>query len=302
MPEPLPAGTSDGDVSSPCLNCGAELLGDFCHRCGQKAGETRSSLRSWIGEQVEEHLSVDAKLPRTLRSLFFQPGFLTREYLDGRRARYVRPLQLYLLAAALLFLGSWFETAAENGLSAALRGPEQAVVGREAVIQGPSGDSPAASQQPCARGEPRTFECLMMQAASQVSRAGSEFERSTPLAFIDLLSRIMFLLLPLFSFLLFLLYHRQRRKYLEHLIFALHLHAFAFVVLGLLALIPEGARFSDGIGSLFVPAVLIYLFLAMRGVYRQSRAKTTLKLALLVAGYVPAMVVAGVIALLVGMR
>ncbi|HEX8363007.1 MAG TPA: DUF3667 domain-containing protein [Longimicrobium sp.] len=286
------------DVSSPCLNCGAELLGDFCHRCGQKAGKTQASLRPWIGEQMEEHLSVDAKLPRTLRSLFFRPGSLTREYLDGRRARYVRPLQLYLLAAALLFLGSWFETAAENGLSAALRGPEQAVVGREAVVREPAGDASAAS---CPRGE-RTFECLMMKVASEVTRAGNEFERSTPVAFIDLLSRIMFLLLPLFSFLLLLLYHRQRRKYLEHLIFALHLHAFAFIVLGLLALLPEGARVSDGIGSLFVPLVLIYLFLAMRSVYRQSRAKTTLKLALIVAGYVPAMFAVGVISLLVGMR
>lgn len=302
MPELLPAGTSDADANSRCLNCGAEVLGDFCHRCGQKAGETQSSLRRWIGEQLEEHLSVDAKVPRTLRSLFFQPGFLTREYLNGRRARYVRPLQLYLLAAALLFLGSWLQTAAENGLSAALRGPEQAVVRRDAATQGPSGDSLAARRQSCPRGEGRTFECLMTQAFSGVSRAGSEFERSTPLAFIDLLSRTMFLLLPLFSFLLFLLYHRQRRRYLEHLIFALHLHAFAFIILGVLALLPEAARFSDGTNSLFVPVVLIYLFFAMRSVYGQSRARTTLKLALLVGGYVPVMVAAGVVALLVGIQ
>ncbi|HEX8212966.1 MAG TPA: DUF3667 domain-containing protein [Longimicrobium sp.] len=248
---------------------------------------------------MEEHFSVDAKLPRTLRSLFLQPGFLTREYLDGRRARYIRPLQLYLLAAALLFVGSWFKTAAEGGLSAALRGPEQAVAGRNTAIQERSGASPAARQQSCV-GERRTFECLMTYAAGVAGRAGSRYERSTQLEFIDLLSRAMFLLLPLFSFLLFLLYLRQRRHYLEHLIFALHLHAFAFIVLGVLAMLPEGVRLSDGTGSLFVPVMLIYLFLAMRAVYRQTRVKTTAKLALLVAGYIPAMLVTGAIALLAG--
>jgi cytochrome bd-type quinol oxidase subunit 2 len=299
MSERLPPGTSDDGVSSRCLNCGAELVGDFCHGCGQNAGETQASLRRWIGKEMEEHLSLDAKLPRTLRSLFFKPGFLTREYLDGRRARYLRPLQLYLLAAALLFVGSWFKTAAEDGLSAAWRGPEQAAAGRSAAIQERSGDSPAAGQQSCA-GEDRTVECLMKYAAGEVARAGSEYERSTQLAFIDLLSRAMFLLLPLFSFLLFLLYLRQRRHYLEHLIFALHLHAFAFIILGFLAMLPEAARLSDGTGSLFVPIMSIYLFLAMRAVYRQSRTKTTVKLALLVGGYVPAMIVAGAIGLLAG--
>lgn len=298
--EPLPPGTSDDKGNSRCLNCGAELVGEFCHGCGQNAGETQSSLRRWIGKEMEEHFSVDAKLPRTLRALFLQPGLLTREYLDGRRARYVRPLQLYLVAAALLFLGSWFKTAAEEGLSAAWRGPQPAVAARDTAAQERSGASPTARRQSCV-GENRTFECLVKYARGQAERAGSEYERSTQLAFIDLLSRAMFLLLPLFSFLLFLLYLRQRRHYLEHLIFALHLHAFAFVVLGVLALLPEGARISDGSGSLFVPVMLIYLYLAMRRAYGQSRVKTTAKLALLIGGYIPAMLVAGAIALLAGM-
>lgn len=298
MSEPAPSGTYYDDGNSRCLNCGAELVGEFCHGCGQNAGETQSSLRRWVGKEMEEHFSLDAKLPRTLRALFLQPGFLTREYLDGRRVRYLRPLQLYLLAAALLFVGSWFKTAAENGLAAAMRGPEQAIAGRDTAIQR-SGDSPAARQQSCA-GDNRTFECLMRYARGEAERAGSEFERSTQLAFIDLFSRSMFVLLPLFSFLLFLLYLRRRRHYLEHLIFALHLHAFAFIVLGFLAMLPERARLSDGTGSLFVPVMVIYLFLAMRRTYGQSRVKTTAKLALLVIGYVPAMVVAGAIALLAG--
>jgi hypothetical protein len=206
------------------------------------------------------------------------------------------------LAAALLFLGSWFETAVENGLSAALGGPEQVATARDTVIQEPSRAPVTAREQPCPRGEERTVACLAMRAAGEVARAGSEFERSTPVAFMDLLSRAMFLLLPVFSFLLFLLYQHQRRNYLEHLIFALHLHAFAFIVLALLALLPEGARISDGTGSLFFPVMLTYLFLAMRRVYQQTRAKTTLKLVLLVAGYVPAIFATIVIALLAGMR
>ncbi len=46
------------------------------------------------------HLSaqhVDGKLPRTLKLLLTRPGYVSAEYVTGRRAPYIAPLRLYLL-------------------------------------------------------------------------------------------------------------------------------------------------------------------------------------------------------------
>jgi hypothetical protein len=61
------------------------------------------SLRHVAGTVVEETLDLDGKLPRTLLDLFFHPGRLTVDFLDGRRQRHIRPIPLYLMCLALYF-------------------------------------------------------------------------------------------------------------------------------------------------------------------------------------------------------
>ena len=73
-----------------------------------------------------------------------------------------------------------------------------------------------------------------------------------------------------------LTYRRQKRYYVEHLIFALHSHAFTFLVLTIVALVP--AFNGDGPGPLLVMGVLaVYLYLALRRVYGQGWGKTFAK-------------------------
>lgn len=105
----------------------------------------------------------------------------------------------------------------------------------------------------------------------------------------DLIDRapyLMFLLVPTFALLLKGLYLRRKRLYLEHLIFALHVHALAFIAFAA----------SAGIGALgwgtsvhldwwmgVVP--FGYLFFALRRVYGQSPGVTILKAAVLLGAY-----------------
>ena len=49
-------------------------------------------------------------------------------------------------------------------------------------------------------------------------------------AMIEELPKVMFLLLPVFALLLEAIYARRRRFYIEHFVFALHVHAFAFIL------------------------------------------------------------------------
>lgn len=83
--------------------------------------------------------------------------------------------------------------------------------------------------------------------------------------------KAIFVLLPLFALFLKLLYIRQHRLYVEHLVFVFHIHAFAFLVAAVLLLLPSG--WSPWYVWLLIPA---YVFLAMRRVYEQSLMRTAL--------------------------
>jgi hypothetical protein len=85
-----------------CANCGTALTGSFCHACGQRAHVHRSLLH--LGEEVLHGLlHFDAKAWRTLPMLVAKPGRLTREYIDGKRTRFVSPLALFLFMMFLMF-------------------------------------------------------------------------------------------------------------------------------------------------------------------------------------------------------
>jgi hypothetical protein len=86
-----------------CLNCGAELHGPFCSGCGQRVVPRYPTLREMASDAWHEFSGWDGRFARTLRMLI-HPGVLTLEVLEGRRARYVSPLRLYLAASVMFFL------------------------------------------------------------------------------------------------------------------------------------------------------------------------------------------------------
>lgn len=86
-----------------CANCGRPLAGHYCHDCGQKA-HLHNRLSHLLEEMVEGIAHFDGRLWRTLPVLTLNPGRLSREWIAGRRARYVAPLHVFLFAVFLLFL------------------------------------------------------------------------------------------------------------------------------------------------------------------------------------------------------
>ena len=85
-----------------CLNCGTALLGTHCHACGQ-AAHVHRTLASFFHDLLHGVFHFEGKIWRTFPMLAWQPGKLTREYIDGRRARYVSPIALFLFSVFLLF-------------------------------------------------------------------------------------------------------------------------------------------------------------------------------------------------------
>lgn len=95
-------GAHAGKAHGACANCGAALAGKFCHSCGQPAHIHRS-LGHLFEEALHGILHFDTKAWRTLPLLFLRPGTLTRNYIEGRRARYISPLALFLFTVFLMF-------------------------------------------------------------------------------------------------------------------------------------------------------------------------------------------------------
>jgi hypothetical protein len=86
-----------------CLNCGATVTGAYCSNCGQKTHLHRSVFHA-VEEFLHGITHFDSKLWNTLPLLFVRPGKLTREYVHGKRARYVAPVALFLLTVFSMFL------------------------------------------------------------------------------------------------------------------------------------------------------------------------------------------------------
>jgi len=85
-----------------CSNCGAKLTGPFCAQCGQHAYPRRKLIHV-IGELAHGIFYLETKTWRTLPMVLFRPGTLTRDYVFGKRARYLSPLTMFLFAIFIMF-------------------------------------------------------------------------------------------------------------------------------------------------------------------------------------------------------
>lgn len=75
----------------------------YCAKCGQHTHESARGLAVVLHDTWHDVTHLDGRLWRTLAILFARPGALTREYFDGRRARYLPPVRLYLVLSILFF-------------------------------------------------------------------------------------------------------------------------------------------------------------------------------------------------------
>lgn len=100
---------TDSEVDSEkkeviCENCHSQVIGSFCSQCGQSVESTLKYFWTVILHLLDDIFSFDSRASRTLIPLMLKPGFLTNEYIAGRRVHYVPPLRLYLFISIIFFL------------------------------------------------------------------------------------------------------------------------------------------------------------------------------------------------------
>jgi hypothetical protein len=87
-----------------CLNCGTIVNGRFCHVCGQENIVTRESFWSMSKHFVYDILHFDGNFFHTVKYIFIKPGYVARQYAEGKRMRYLHPIRMYLFTSAVFFL------------------------------------------------------------------------------------------------------------------------------------------------------------------------------------------------------
>jgi len=87
-----------------CLNCGTTVHGKYCHICGQENIEPKETFWGMVTHFFNDITHFDGKFFTTLKDLLFRPGFLSAEYMKGRRMSYLNPVRMYVFTSAIFFL------------------------------------------------------------------------------------------------------------------------------------------------------------------------------------------------------
>ena len=150
-----PTGHAGDDHTGTCTDCGEPTTGNFCANCGQPTHVHRTLLH--LGEELLHGvMHFDGRIWRTLPLLIANPGRLTREWIQGKRTRYVSPLAMFLFTIFLLFFALSFGMAgefirtAEGGLDERIVAAETAVA--ELKTQLAAADASVAAGEPGAEG------------------------------------------------------------------------------------------------------------------------------------------------------
>ncbi len=89
-----------------CLNCDYELdkSEKYCASCGQLNSTKKLSFDDFFNEFFAGIFAYDSRFRRTLRALLFQPGKISKDYIQGKRMRYANPFRFYLSSSIIFFL------------------------------------------------------------------------------------------------------------------------------------------------------------------------------------------------------
>jgi hypothetical protein len=323
-----------------CLNCGTILEGKFCPNCGQENLQMKESFGHMMNHAISDYFHFDDQFFSTMKPLFLKPGFLSNEYIAGRRIRYLHPVKMYIFISLVYFV-LLFQTsfkpdkAPENNnkqvnkktlvavnktLDSAAQAPDMPAIGKSFIadakkkneaalankidtsdenydirdntkgyrIPGSTHDTTyaqyLADQQKLPPAERngfivRTFNRKALEYRQEYgSRTREviydEFKHNVP--------KMMFLILPLCALLFQIAFWRNKKYYVEHLIYTFHLHCFLFLFLSIIMvlelIIPASWGVNSWLTTIATVGIIWYLYKSMRVYYHRSPFRTVTKL------------------------
>jgi hypothetical protein len=239
----------------------------FCARCGEEPLPPRDlTLRGLAEKTLHALTSVDARAARTTWQLLRCPGALTLAWIGGVRKAYVAPFQLFLLANVLFFALQWLtkENVFSSSLDSHLHHQDWSELAQSLLAQ---------------RLEAKHLD---------IAQYAPVFDRAVVL---NAKSLILLMTVP-FTLLLPLVFFRERRPFMTHVVFSLHLYTFLLLVFCVALVVArlsawlgfgglEAAAIDNVLSVINLAACALYLHLAIGRVYAASGVMRVVKTVLL---------------------
>ena len=317
-----------------CLNCGAKLQGHYCHVCGQENLQIKESFGHMMNHAISDYFHFDHQFFHTLKPLVFKPGFLTNEYMAGRRVQYLHPVKMYIFISLVFFL-LFFRTGhnivnINDKPNDPVKTQKSLELTKKQIAANPYLPNAAKKEiekdidkskqnnkqeqinLDTAKGPNKWFRPLTKDTSFAEYLAKQEkLPKKNQDAFLikiwnrkvyDYLGKygpmaretfteeiqhntpkMMFLLLPLFALILRFTFWRNKKYYVEHLIYAFHFHCFLFLFLGIVIQLeflfpPSWIVVTNWITALATFYIIWYIYRSLKAVYQRSRFRTITKM------------------------
>ena len=236
-----------------CPGCSRVRRSAYCPKCGEgKLRERDLTLRDIAGQFAKGFSSVDGKLLRSSRAVLTKPGALTDAYVRGERRRFLAPLALFLIANALF--AAVQSLTGTNVLSSPLESHLQVQDWRELARS--------------------LVDHRLAITHENVADYSKRFDRAA----IFNAKALMILMVLAFAPIAAILFRGRHKAAGVHVVFALHIYTFVFVLLCVSVMLAEVERWVGGAGlrspvvdtalTVFnLAACLGYIYLALGPAY-----------------------------------
>ena len=321
-----------------CLNCGTILEGKFCHNCGQENLQIKESFGHMMNHAISDYFHFDQKFFHTLKPLLFKPGYLTNEYMAGRRVQYLHPIKMYIFISIVYFLllfqsghepvkvnlNSKKTTNAQKITDSVNKKitkdpgtpvyPKKAMVKNETFKYGPivvkknnsknkddddnlNGYSKAYNNHhdttyqqylntqkklPSSKRDDFYTRFVYKRIFAYKEKYGSRANEVFVEELKHNIPKMMFVLLPLVALILKVTFWRNKKFYVEHLIYTFHLHCFLFLFLAVIMLLqmifPENWGLDSWLSFIASIYIIWYIYRSLRVMYHRTKFRTITKM------------------------
>jgi hypothetical protein len=294
-----------------CKNCETHFSGKYCPECGQSVKDYDQPFTFIFYNFAGDFFSFDTRFFRTFWALLIKPGFLSKEYFDGKRVKYAPPFRVFIFVSFVLFLLLQIYT--NKGLNKVLDSSisendkisldSVSLAITDSLISGAAAEMDLSAEQKFDISvnqelfkDVRNLRQLLGILSSKLeddlkveTDPGKQVElreyirlcRSPEQAvtkILEYMSWAFFLLLPIFALILKLVFIRRKHNYMRHLIFSIHIHSFIFVVLILIIGFYQIFNGNmNSISAILMFSIPVYFIIAMKKFYRQNFKKVILK-------------------------
>jgi hypothetical protein len=254
--------------------------------------------------EVGDIVNLDSRIFRSIPPFLFKPGFLTREYLAGKRKKYMSPFRLYILMSLLFFFlaqatSKKITEAGDNWLQITTDTSEAIIRDDSLAIELLRNDSIFKAEIDSAASSKSIRKAKRINKLKEGAIEALLNKNAFLQNFYRTISYVLFLLMPVFALLLKLLFVRRRVFYIEHLMFSINMHSFMLLVFSLMIILGQILKENSGYVAFMFIIIPVYFTAGMKRFYRQVIWKIILKemilagmyfiimlLSLLVAGYI----------------